>query len=398
MWFGVLGAVEVRDAEGEAIAVGGPRVRALLAMLAIEAGRLVTTEWLIDGLYGDQPPANAANALQSQVFRLRRQLRGAGAVEGHPAGYRLAAAAEDVDAHRFERLALAGRRALAAGDPAGAAVLLRDALALWRGPAFADVGDAPFAAGHATRLEELRLGAVEDRIEAELAMGGHRTLVGELRDLVAGHPLRERTRGQLMRALYGSGRQAEALAAYEEARRVLAEELGTEPGPDLAALHLAVLRGDPSLTDPSLTEPLLVVAPLIEPSPGHPPPADSSAGHPPPAEPVEEADGIAAGGGPHTGLPAQLTSFVGREEELERVGALLGAVRLVTLTGSGGAGKTRLAVEAAGRVSGEVRFADLAAVTDGADVPQAVLGALGLREAGIAPPVPGRPAPDATER
>ncbi|GIH90330.1 BTAD domain-containing putative transcriptional regulator [Planobispora siamensis] len=390
MWFGVLGAVEARSADGLVLAVGGPRVRAVLAMLALDAGRVVTAERLIDGLYGDEPPANAANALQSQISRLRHQLGRTGAVEGHPAGYRLPAEPQDVDAHRFEHLAEAGRRELAAGRAREAAALLREALGLWRGPAFADVGDAPFARGQAARLEELRLGAVEDRIEAGLALGAHRTLVGELRDLVAAHPLRERVRGQLMRALYGGGRQAEALAAYEETRRVLAEELGAEPGADLAALHLAMLRSEP-----------------LPPVPGSPP---SVAGPPPEAEPrtgpdagvtgaavAEEPAGSAAGD-TRAGLPAQLTSFVGRSQELERVGALLEEGRLVTLTGPGGAGKTRLAVEAAGRSPGEVYFADLAAVTDGAEVPQAVLGALGLRETGLAPPMPGRPVPGPVEK
>ncbi|GII05234.1 AfsR/SARP family transcriptional regulator [Planobispora takensis] len=386
MWFGVLGAVEARSADGLVLAVGGPRVRGVLAMLALDAGRVVTAERLIDGLYGDDPPANAANALQSQISRLRHQLGRTGAVEGHPAGYRLPAEPQDVDAHRFEHLAETGRRELAAGRAREAAALLREALGLWRGPAFADVGDAPFARGQAVRLEEVRLGAVEDRIEAELALGAHRALVGELRDLVAAHPLRERVRGQLMRALYGGGRQAEALAAYEETRRVLAEELGAEPGADLAALHLAMLRSDPL---PGASGPPAEREPRTGPDAG-----TGTAG----AAVEEGAAGSGTAGDTRTGLPAQLTSFVGRSQELERVGGLLSEGRLVTLTGPGGAGKTRLAVEAAGRSPGEVYFADLAAVTDGAEVPQAVLGALGLRETGLAPPMPGRPVPGAAEK
>lgn len=359
MWVGVLGAMEVRDTAGDPIAVGGTRVRALLAMLAFDAGRVVTAERLIDGLYGEEPPGNAANALQSQVSRLRRLLGRSGAVEFHPAGYRLAMRPEDVDAHRFERLALEGRRALAAGDRPRAVTLLREALALWRGPALPDVGDAPSVRAQAARLEEMRLAVVEERVETELAAGAHRTLVAELRDLVAAHPLREGPRGQLIRALYGSGRQAEALAVYEEARRTLAEELGTEPTAELAATHLAVLRGDPL--------PAVPAAPQI----------DSPA--------VRQA------------LTAQLTSFVGRDGEMARVATLLEEGRLVTLTGPGGAGKTRLAVEAAARQPGEVYFVDFAPLGEGDEVPQAVFGVLGLREAGLTP-VPDRPPADSVER
>jgi predicted ATPase/DNA-binding winged helix-turn-helix (wHTH) protein len=367
MWFGILGTVEVRSADGNALQVGGPRVRSLLGLLLLSAGRIVATERLIDGLYGEDPPAGAANALQSQVSRLRRGLRdGAGSaelVEFHTAGYRLAVDPGDVDVHRFERLTADGRRALAAGDRTSAAALLREALGLWRGPALADVADVPFAEAQAARLEELRVAAVEDRAEAELALGGHRGLVAELRGLVTAHPLRERLRGQLMRALYGSGRQAEALTAFEDARRILADELGADPSPELAALHLAMLRAEPALAAP-------------------------------PAAPSSAAV--------RTRLPAQLTSFVGRADELARLDNLLTAGRLATLSGPGGAGKTRLAIEAAERYDGEVCFADLAPIGAGpADgtgpagaVAQAVVDALGLRETGLLPQAPGsRPDP-----
>ncbi|MEU1737002.1 BTAD domain-containing putative transcriptional regulator [Streptosporangium sp. NPDC020145] len=357
MWFGLLGATEIRDAEGGPVPVGGPRTRALLALLALDAGRVVTVERLIDGLYGQETRGNAANALQAQVSRLRRLLGHAGTVEFTPAGYRLAVSPQKVDVHRFEALAARGRRALEEGDAPRAAGLLREALALWRGPALSDVDGAPFARGQAVRLEELRLSAVEERVEAELAMGGHRALVAELTGLVAAHPLRERLRGQLMRALYGGGRQAEALAVYEEARRLLAEELGADPSTELAATHLAVLRADLSLLS----------GPVV------------------PAAPERHA------------LTAQLTSFVGRGRELERVGALLERARLVTVTGPGGAGKTRLAVEVATRHPGEVRFVDLAPLSRDAEVPQAVFDALGLREAWLTPGL-GRPGGDAVER
>jgi DNA-binding SARP family transcriptional activator len=359
MRFAILGRTLVRRSDGRELAVGGPRLRTLLALLLVDPGRVVTTERLIDGLYGGNPPRGAANALQSQVSRLRQLLREQDRpgplVEFHPAGYRLAVDADQVDAHRFQRLAAEGRRALASGDRPRAAALLREALDLWRGPALADAGNVPFARAQAVRLEELRVSVIEDRAEAELALGGRPELVAELEQLVAAYPLRERLRGLLMRALYADGRQAEALAVFEQARRTLAEELGTDPSPELAAVHLAVLRADSSLAHPAERE------------------------------------------APARRLPAQLTSFVGRAEEVRRVGKLLGEARLVTLTGPGGAGKSRLAIEAAGREAGDVGFVDLALVGEGTDVPLAMLGALGLRDAALlSPPAPGQrdPPPD----
>ncbi|WP_169943989.1 BTAD domain-containing putative transcriptional regulator [Microbispora sp. H11081] len=345
MRFGILGPIEARPDGDRLVPVGGPGLRALLGLLLLNAGKVVTTDRLIDGLYGAEPPSGATNALQAQVSRLRQHL--GDLVVREPAGYRLAVDPDDVDACRFERLAAEGRRALDAGDPARAAGLLGTALALWRGPALADVPDAPFAPVQAARLEELRLSAAEDLAEAGLALGRHRDLLPELQERVAAHPLRERSRGQLMRALYAVGRPAEALTVFEDARRVLAGELGADPSAELSAIHLAVLRADPALAP---------AAPAVRPVP--------------------------------------LTSLVGREAELERVGALLADARLVTLTGPGGTGKTRLAVEAAGRWPGEVCLVELAPLTDGADVPQAVLGALGLRESSVPAPGPGaRPSP-----
>ncbi|RAO55758.1 Transcriptional regulatory protein EmbR [Micromonospora saelicesensis] len=338
MRFRILGPTQVVLADGREVPVGGPRLRALLALLLLDAGRVVSAERLIDGLYGEHPPRGAANALQSQVSRLRQALPTEyDPVEFHPAGYRLAVDPDDVDAYRFERLAEAGRRALADGDWHRAATVLREALELWRGPALADAIGAAGAPAQAARLDELRLAALEDRVEADLALGAQSALIAELRELVVAHPLRERSRGQLMRALAALGRPAEALAEFEDARHTLAEQLGVDPSAELAAVHLAVLRGEERGS----------------------------------AEPV---------------LPSQLTTFVGREEELKRVGDLLGDRRLVTLTGPGGAGKTRLAIEAAGRVDGEVRFVELAGLADGSDVPQAVLSALGLRDAGLRAP------------
>ncbi|WP_444949099.1 BTAD domain-containing putative transcriptional regulator [Micromonospora ureilytica] len=343
MRFRILGPTQVVLADGREVPVGGPRLRTLLVLLLLDAGRVVSAERLIDGLYGEHPPRGAANALQSQVSRLRQALSAEhDPVEFHPAGYRLAVDPGDVDAYRFERLAEAGRRALADGDWSRAAAVLREALELWRGPALADAVGAAGAPAQAARLDELRLAATEDRVEADLALGAPGALIAELRELVVAHPLRERLRGQLMRALAALGRSAEALAEFEDARHTLAEQLGVDPSAELAAVHLAVLRGEGRLS--------------VEPA-----------------------------------LPSQLTTFVGREEELKRVGGLLGERRLVTLTGPGGAGKTRLAIEAAGRADGEVRLVELAGLADGSDVPQAVLSALGLRDAGLrAPAEPGR--------
>ncbi|MER6510998.1 BTAD domain-containing putative transcriptional regulator [Nonomuraea sp. NPDC001636] len=340
MQFGILGPLEVRSAGGDPIAVGGPRPRALLVLLLLEAGRTVGVDRLIDAQYGESPPAGAANAVQAQISRLRRNLP-ADLIEFHGAGYRLAVPPEDVDAHRFERLARDGRRLLAAGRHAAAAAVLRECLDLWRGPALADVREAAYAPGQADRLEELRLAALEDLYEADLHLPEAEPAAG-LRELVAAHPLRERPRALLMRALHAAGRQAEALAVYDEARRLLADELGADPSPELAALHLAILRGEQRRAHATRSAP-----------------------------------------------PPQLTSFVGREEELARLAALRGA-RLVTITGPGGTGKTRLAVEAATRDrERQACFADLSPAAGEGQVPLLVLNALGLRESALSPAVPG---------
>ncbi|MEO6085960.1 MAG: BTAD domain-containing putative transcriptional regulator [Umezawaea sp.] len=317
MRFGVLGPLEVRSATGEAVHVGGPRPRALLVMLLLDAGRVVDVERLVAGQYGDSPPAGAANAVQAQVSRLRRVVP----VEFHGGGYRLSVDPDEVDAHRFERLAAEGGQLLAAGGRAQAATVLREALELWRGPALVDLPDSARAA----RLEELRLTATEDLAEAG---GGS---VADLRALVAAHPLRERLRAQLLRALEAAGRRGEALAEFESARRLLADELGADPSPELAGAHLEVLRAD---------------------------------------RPARRR------------VPAQLTSFTGRDRELAWLAELRDA-RLVTITGPGGIGKTRLAVESVARR--DACFVDLAPLTDGDRVPWAVLGALGLRSGSQAP-------------
>ncbi|MFD7711025.1 ATP-binding protein [Streptomyces sp. NPDC059786] len=343
MRFGILGPLDIRTADGTPLDPGGPRPRALLTLLLLDAGHAVPTDRLTAGLYGDRPPAGAANALQSQISRLRRRLAPHAEIAATPTGYRLAVPADSVDAHRFERLARDGHTALVRGEHPEAAALLREALALWRGPALTDLPDAH---PRLARLDELRLTAVQDRVDADLALGGGPELVAELRALLAARPLGERLYGQLMRALHAGGRTAEALTVYEEARRALADELGADPSAELSALHVELLRGTGS-------------GPVAERRP-----------------------------------PAQLTSFVGRAAELRRVGDLLARNRLVTLTGPGGVGKTRLAVEAARsrELRDAVCYVELAALTEGARVPYAVLAALGVRE-GLR-----RPVTDSTER
>jgi DNA-binding SARP family transcriptional activator/tetratricopeptide (TPR) repeat protein len=249
MEFRILGPLEVVRAAGP-VALPGGRGRRLLALLVLHTGQVVPTERLIDELWGGEPPATAITVLHGLVSGLRRRLepsRGPGddaaLLQTRPPGYLLAVDPGQVDANRFRRLL----DEAADAEPPRRAALLRQALNLWRGPALADFTYEPFAQAEIAVLEELRLTAIEDRVDAELALGRHRELVGELGGLVAGHPYRERMRGQLMVALYRDGRQAEALHVYQEGRRTLVEELGIEPGPALAALETAILRQDPSL-------------------------------------------------------------------------------------------------------------------------------------------------------
>ncbi len=340
MIVGLLGPLEV-ESGGQRVTVGGGRLRALLARLALDAGRPVTTGRLVDAVWEDDLPADHVHALQSLISRLRRSLGDAELVAPAPGGYRLAV---EVDADRFERLAAEGSAALAGGDPERAARVLREALALWRGPALADLADYRFAAAAAARLDDLRVSALTDRIAADLALGAGDRLVGELETLTSEQPLNERLAAQLLAALYAGGRQADALAAYERVRMRLADELGVPPSPELQAAHLAVLRGEPA-----------------------------------PAAPPKSAA--------RSNLPAPVTSFVGREREIEQIGELLGRSRLVTLVGPGGAGKTRLAREAVAgwvdRVADGVWMVELAPVTADVEVVPAVLGSLGLRDAAL---------------
>jgi DNA-binding SARP family transcriptional activator/sugar lactone lactonase YvrE len=250
--FRVLGPLQVA-ANGSVLPLGGAKQRAVLALLVFHANELVSLDRLIDELWGESPPDSAANLVQGYVSRLRKELEPGRARGEHellvsrPPGYVLRLRPEQLDSENFARLSTEGRRLLNNGDPDDAAGRLREALALWRGPPLADLAYESFARAEVERLEELRLAALEDRIAADLALDRHAELVGELRELVAEHPLRERLRAQLMVALYRSGRQAEALEVFRDARRTLSEELGIEPGPALRELERAILQQDPAL-------------------------------------------------------------------------------------------------------------------------------------------------------
>ncbi|WP_194817023.1 BTAD domain-containing putative transcriptional regulator [Nocardia sp. XZ_19_385] len=345
MRIGLLGAVSVYGDDGMLVEVGGVRVRMLLARLALAAGRPVSVDLLVDGLWGEEPPAEAAGALQALVSRLRKALRGVGAVELVAGGYRLSVRAEDVDAHRFEELAAQGRRELAAGRIEAAASVLRGALELWRGPALADVRDAPFAELAAGRLADLRGSAAADRFDAELRSGGYAEVLADLETAGAERPLSERLAGLRMRALAAAGRQSDALAVYEQIRERLGDELGVDPSAELREIHLALLRGE--LDRSAMTRTVVSEAVVSR-------------------------------------IPVQRTSFVGREEELARVTALLAESRLVTLVGPGGAGKTRLSAEVVARhraaQRGRVWFVPLAGVRNAGELADAVVGAVGARD------------------
>ena len=259
----LLGPLELADG-GRSIAYGGARQRAVLALLVLHANQVVASERVLMELWGEDAPPGAANALQAAVSRLRRALP-QGRLVTRPPGYLFRAFPDEVDLSRFERLLAQGRQALADGAAAEAADTLADALALWRGPALADFRYEPFAQAEIARLEELRLVCVEERVEADLALGAGAELVGELQRLVAEQPLRERLRGQLMLALYRSGRQAEALEAYREVRELLLEELGLEPAPALGELEGAILRHDPALRTAPAPPPAAAAVPARKP-------------------------------------------------------------------------------------------------------------------------------------
>jgi DNA-binding SARP family transcriptional activator len=322
MQFLVLGPLEV-VADGGPVALPAAKHRALLAALLAHANQAVPADGLIDALWEGRPPASAAKTLQTYVSQLRRELEPAAAGDWRTlqtvgGGYRLQVDPDRLDAARFERLAEEGRRALGRAEAASAAAWLREALGLWRGPAYGELAAAPFARAEATRLEELRLAALEWRVEAELALGGHTELVGDLEELVGREPFRERLWGHLMLALYRSGRQAEALGAYRRLRDSLADHLGIDPAPELRLLEERILRQDPALD-------------LAAPPPGR---RDDGARLPPVFAAPPQA--------PLVGREAELARLRGAWAEARTSGR-----RLVVVSGEPGIGKTRLAAELA---------------------------------------------------
>lgn len=335
---GMLGSFEVRTGDGVAVEVPGARLRGLLAALALEPGRIVPRARLVDWVWGEEPPADAANALQVLVSRLRKALPD-GLVEAKPGGYQLTVDPDAVDVTRFERLVAAARTA---ADPERVD-LLRAALELWRGTALDGIalhGSRTFDAA-VTGLGERYLAVLGDRVDLEVRLGRGADLVSELTDLVARYPLREGLVAALMRALAAAGRGAEALTAYQQLSERLADELGVDPSAELSALHTALLRG--------------------------------------------EIGGRAENR--RTNLRAELTTFVGKEDDVAAVAELAARHRLVTLTGAGGSGKTRTATETARTMLGDLPdgawLVELAPLRAGAELAQATLTALGLRDQSV---------------
>ncbi|WP_166612786.1 AfsR/SARP family transcriptional regulator, partial [Kineococcus indalonis] len=348
----VLGELEVL-LPGGPVAVGGAVPRALVQRLVLAEGAVVTDAALAEDLWDGDPPPSATGSLQAHVSRLRRVLEPGRAPRDEPRvlvrrgpGYALRLAPGAVDAVRFEELAARGR-ALLEVDPAGAAAALDQALGLWRGPAYADVAARPFAAAAARRLEQLRTAAREDRAAVDLALGEPARAAAAAQLLTAEEPLRERGWELLALALYRQGRQADALAALRRLREVLAEELGTDPGPAAAALHRAVLAHDPALLGPA-----------------------GAAPRRPPSAAVRATSNV----------PTPVSTTVGRRREVAEVGAMLAEHRLVTLVGPGGVGKTRLSLEVARglRAPDGPWFVELADVPEGRLLPEAVTTALGV--------------------
>src|SRR5579859_4117068 len=352
MDFRILGPLEVL-ADGQPLRLGGAKQRALLVALLVQLNRVVTAERLIELVWGDEPPETSPNVLQVYVSQLRKVLEPARRrgeppriLTGGARGYALLVEPDRLDLQRFQRLADDGRAARLAGDPREAARLLRAALALWRGPALADITDEPFVVAERARLEELRLTALEERIEADLELGQQAQVVAELQTLVAEHPLRERLCGRLMLALYRSGRQAEASTVFHRLRNALDEAEGMEPGSALQQLLTQILNQDPRLN--------LAPTPI------------------PQQQPTKH------------NLPLQLTSFVGREKELSELRRSLSEGRLVSLVGPAGVGKTRLALQAANGLVANHRdgvwLVELAPISDAGLAPQAIASVVTPRE------------------
>ena len=351
--FRILGPLEVVEHD-QPLLLGGPKQQALLAILILHRGQLLSADRLIDELWGEHPPATAAKTLQGYVSRLRKTLgEDVLLTRGH--GYALTLPPGQLDLDQFERLAREGRAAVSAGDAATAGERLREALGLWRGLPLSEFAYEPFAQGEIARLAEARIACLEERIDADMSLGRHDELVAELEQLVHEHPLSERLRRQLMLALYRAGRQADALDAYQGARRILIDQLGIEPGRELRELQQAILGQDPRLE--------LSVAPARSRQVG----TEST-------------------------LPAPANQLIGRRLELQSLRELLlGEARLVTVSGAGGSGKTRLALELAASLLGEfahsVYFVPLAHVRQADQLPTAIISALEINHATGAPPV-----------
>ena len=351
MDFRILGPLEVLD-EGRAVRIGGSKQRALLALLLVHANETLSTDRLVDELWGERPPASAATTVKVHVSRLRKALAGGngsagdGLVVTRERGYELRVDPERLDAHRFRRLVAGGRAELAAGDPQRAAAVLDEALELWRGEPLGELAFEPFAQGEVARLNELKVAALEQLIEAKLALGLHAEVIGQLDTLIFEHPYREGLRAQLMLALYRCDRQADALQAYQDARQTLVDELGIEPGERLRALERAILAQDPAVLE----------------------------GQPKRATP----------GGAGAALPAPPNRTIGRDHEIGAIGERLRgrSVRLLTLTGPGGVGKTRLALEVARAVEDDfgagAHFVSLVGLHRPEDVADAIVRALGI--------------------
>jgi predicted ATPase/DNA-binding SARP family transcriptional activator len=366
MDFRVLGPLEVTSRRGDVL-IRSAQLRRLLAILLVHAGAVVSSDRLIDELWDGQPPAGAAQSMWTCVARLRRVLAAGSddpVLMTRPPGYVLQVEPDQIDAARFERLLIEASR-LSTDQAQSAVDMLTQGLALWRGPAFAEFVDTTFASAEAARLEELRLTAYERRCEAELELGRHAELIAGLQSFITANPLREAPRGQLMLALYRSGRQAEALEAYQTYQSLLQTELGLDPSALLRTRHARMLRQAVDL--------------------------DWTPHRPPGAEVADQPDGsldrpatrLTGQRRPGRGIPVELTSFVGRSTELVAVSADLAASRLVTLTGVGGVGKTRIALRSAETVSTAfpdgVWWCELAPLTDAAAVEPALSTVLGVQ-------------------
>ncbi|HEV2035962.1 MAG TPA: BTAD domain-containing putative transcriptional regulator [Candidatus Dormibacteraeota bacterium] len=357
MEFRILGPLEVWEG-GRSLPLGGAKQRALLAILLTQANQVVAADRLVDLIWPDGPPDTADHSLQVYVSQLRKVLEPEHKVGtpytvliSQPPGYLVRITADDLDVGRFQRLMDEARQLLADRTPNVASTKFREALGLWRGPALADFASHAFALSEIGRLTEMRLCAIEDRIEADLALGRHTELAGELEGLVAKHPLRERLRGQMMLALYRSGRQAEASAVYQETRKLLVDQLGMEPGNDLQRLLKRILNQDPVLDVTART-------------------------------PTIRRESM---------LPRFTNAFVGRLREIDRLAHRLETSSMVTLTGPGGMGKTRLAVELTAKLSARysdgVVFVDLAPLIDESLIIRTIGRALGLRDDGVRNPM-----------